>query len=53
MKGGAAYCGTVRLKAASMNLEKYLKENKTEWRDKLYQQLLQEIENVEQEVKMV
>jgi two-component system, OmpR family, aerobic respiration control sensor histidine kinase ArcB len=51
LKGGAAYCGTVRLKAASLHLERYLTEKKTEWRDKLYEQLLQEIGNVEQAAK--
>jgi len=46
LKSGACYCGTHRLQVACTNLEKHLKDNKTELRDKLYEQLLQEISSV-------
>lgn len=46
LHGGACYCGTPRFKSACNHLENYLKTGKTELRDALYQQLLQEIDAV-------
>ena len=47
LKGGAAYCAAERLAVACGNLETYFKSAKTELREKLYGQLLHEIENIE------
>jgi HPt (histidine-containing phosphotransfer) domain-containing protein len=41
IKGGAAYCGTVRLRYACQYLERYRKAGHTESLEKLYYQLIQ------------
>ena len=45
--GAASYCGTPRLKLACARLENYLTSGQTNFRDALYDQLLQEIKAVE------
>lgn len=46
--GAASYCGTERLKIACANLENYIKSGKIDLTDKLYEQLLSEIESVQE-----
>jgi two-component system, OmpR family, aerobic respiration control sensor histidine kinase ArcB len=46
LKGGTVYCGTPRLTLACTHLDQYLHSGKVALREKLYQQILQEIENV-------
>ena len=49
LMGGTAYCGTPRLTLACAHLDGYLLREETEFREKLYQQMLEEIENVKVE----
>lgn len=48
MKGGALYCGTVKLRYASQYLERYYKSGHVRSLDELYQQLIQVIEETSQ-----
>lgn len=50
IKGGASYCGTVRLKFACQYLETYHKSEETNLREKLYEQLLKVINDTKNEV---
>jgi two-component system aerobic respiration control sensor histidine kinase ArcB len=50
LRGGACYCGTSRLQAACIHLERYLKTGSTKLREELYQQLLNEIQAVRKQV---
>lgn len=43
LHGGTSYCGAPRLKVASAYLEDYLGDSQTDLREKLYQQLINEI----------
>ncbi|MGD9152198.1 MAG: ATP-binding protein [Gammaproteobacteria bacterium] len=45
-RGGSLYCGVPRLQQAFTNLEHYLITDKTELREQLYQQLLDEIDKL-------
>ncbi|MGD9152038.1 MAG: ATP-binding protein [Gammaproteobacteria bacterium] len=45
-RGGSLYCGIPRLQQAFTNLEHYLITDKTELREQLYQQLLDEIDKL-------
>ncbi|MGD9152681.1 MAG: response regulator [Gammaproteobacteria bacterium] len=45
-RGGSLYCGVPRLQQAFTNLEHYLITEKTELREQLYQQLLDEIDKL-------
>jgi two-component system aerobic respiration control sensor histidine kinase ArcB len=47
LAGSASYCATHRLKGACSNLEKHLRKGNKELADKLYTQLLNEIEAVQ------
>jgi hypothetical protein len=44
MKGGAAYCGTVRMKYACQYLERYRKAGHAKSLEKLYYQLVQVVD---------
>lgn len=46
LRGGASYCGAVRLKGACCHLEDYLRANSTSFRTALFQQLITEIQAV-------
>lgn len=46
LKGGAVYCAAERLAVACTHLDTYFKSGATELREKLYSQLLHEIENI-------
>jgi FOG: HPt domain len=50
LKGGASYCGTLRLKSACTELETYVKSGLTDRITELYQQLLAEIDAVKTEI---
>ena len=45
-RGGSYYCGTPRFSQICTQLETYLLAKKTKWRDALYQQVLDEMENI-------
>lgn len=47
MKGGATYCGLVKLQAACQYLERYQKSGASALRDDLYQQLLHVINDTQ------
>jgi len=51
LKGGASYCGTVRLKAASAQLERCIKSRRNDLYVSCYKQLLTEMASVEEAVK--
>ncbi len=48
MKGGACYCGTLRLRQACERLEDYVRAQKTEILEGLYEQMIVEVEAVRQ-----
>ncbi len=48
LKGGASYCGTLRLKSVCTELDSYIKSGATARIPELYQHLLDEIENLQQ-----
>ncbi|ASQ45542.1 Aerobic respiration control sensor protein ArcB [Legionella clemsonensis] len=50
LKGGAAYCGTSRLKYACQYLERYQKAGNSELLDKLYHQLIAVVEDTKKTV---
>lgn len=49
--GGACFCSVPRFSQIAMRLEKYLRSGKVEWRDALYEQVLDEMENIISNVK--
>lgn len=51
MKGGAIYCGTVRLQYACQYLERYRKAGHSSELDSLYQQLMRVVEETMQQIK--
>lgn len=53
LRGGANYCGTPRLQLACTQLENYLRAANTTHRETLYQQLLQEIQAVKEQVALI
>jgi two-component system aerobic respiration control sensor histidine kinase ArcB len=52
-RGSASYCGTERFHQACTHLENYLKSGKTELREKLFDQMLEEERAVKEKVKGV
>lgn len=51
MKGGAVYCGTIRMKFACQYLERYLKAGHRQLLDKLYDQLLHVIQETKDHIE--
>ncbi len=50
LKGGALYCGTIRMIRACEFIEQYIKTGETNLCDKLYQQLITVIEQTQNEI---
>jgi two-component system aerobic respiration control sensor histidine kinase ArcB len=53
LKGGSSYCGTLRLKKACTQLETAVKEKRTYDYSRLYDQMIDEINAVKNEVKSI
>nr|HAT8713832.1 response regulator [Legionella jordanis] len=51
IKGGAVYVGTIKIKMACQNFERYWKAGKCELLEQLYQQILSAIDESQKEIK--